>query len=202
MKKILLLLIFPLLSNSQVVVDSVNKTIYLNEVHEINLSKSSLKDKADRWVAKAFNNSNQVTRINNDDNILAKGSFEVGADYGLVYSKRKLEYTLDLQFKEGRFKIEINNLILSGSMVSNELSLYFMSFSEYDTFFRKSLEVYDESMRKKILKRINKNGGVEKNFEVAHNFGTEITSQIVQELERINSSLLSYMKSEEDKDEW
>jgi len=127
-------LLIGFIGKAQVVIDSINGKIYLDRVQKIELNKKELKEKTNRWVAKTYKNSNYVTRINNNDNILTKGSFNIGANftaYGTtVYSERKVEYTLDLKFKEGRYKIEISDLIFNGTDASLSLVVYFMSYEE------------------------------------------------------------------------
>ena len=112
---ILTLILTGFIGNAQVVIDSINGKIYVDRVQEIELNKKELKEKTNRWAAKTYNNSNYVTRINNDDNILTKGAFDVGAEFNAygttIYSERKVEHTLDLKFKEGRYKIEIFDLM-------------------------------------------------------------------------------------------
>ena len=135
------------IGKAQVVVDSISGKIFVDRVQEIELKKMELKDKANRWVAKTYNNSNYVTRINNEDNILTKGAFEIGADFtaygATVYSARKVEYTLDLKFKDVRYKIEISDLLFDGSDASMSLAVYFMSLEEYREFSLKAMENYD-----------------------------------------------------------
>ncbi|HEY5371074.1 MAG TPA: DUF4468 domain-containing protein [Hanamia sp.] len=194
------------IGKTQVVIDSINGKIYVDRVQEIELSKKELKEKTNRWIAKTYNNSNYVIRINNDDNILTKGAFEVGADftaYGTtIYSKQKVEYTLDLKFKEGRYKIEISDLIFDGTDASLSLAVYFMSFDEYRAFSLKALEGYDGIGKKAAIKRIENDNKFEKDYESRQNYGKKIIPQIVEELEQIDSSLLTYLKNENNKDDW
>ncbi len=194
------------LGNAQVVVDSTNAKIYIDRVQEIELNKKEIYSKANRWVAKTYNNSNYVTRINNEDNILTKGAFNVGADFtafgATIYSERKAEYTLDLKFKEGRYKIEITDLMLNGTDASLTLAVYFMSFEEYRAFTLKTMEEYDGMGKKAAIKRINDDEKFRKDYESQQNYGRKIIPQIVEKLEQIDLSLMNYLKKKDDKDEW
>jgi len=194
------------IGNAQVMVDSINGKIYVDRVQEIELNQKELKEKTNRWVAKTYNNSNYVTRINNEDNILTKGAFDVGADFtafgATVYSERKVEYTLDLKFKDGRYKIEISDLMFNGTDASLSLNVYFMSFEEYRTFSLKAMEEYDGIGKKAALKRINNDEKFRKDYESQQNYGKKIIPQIVEKLEQIDLSLLTYLKNKDNKDEW
>lgn len=204
---ILLLLLVPFSLFSQATIDSVNQTIYLRQVHEIGLSKQKLKKKADEWVARSFKNSNYVTRINNADQILAKGGFSVGADftaYGTtIYVPRDINFTLDLQFREGRYKIEIIDLSMSTSGVEIPFIFMNMDFEAYRDYSRKVLTEKDMPGTKAALKRLNNDKKARKDYDGQKNHYDQIFPQIVDEIESIDSSLLDYMKSEvEAGDDW
>jgi len=194
------------IGKSQVVVDSINGKIYLDYVHEITLNKKELREKVNRWVAKTYNNSNYVTRINNEDNILTKGAFDIGADftaYGVtIYSERKVEYTLDLKFKDGRYKIEISDLMFDGTDASLSLAVYFMSFEESRAISLKVMEEYDGIGKKAAIKRINNDKKFRKDYESQQNYGMKIIPQIVKKLEQIDLSLLNFLKNKDNKDDW
>ncbi len=194
------------IGKAQVVVDSINGKIYVDRVQEIELNKKELKEKTNRWVAKTYNNSNYVTRINNDDNILTKGAFNVGADFSsygaTVYSERKVEYTLDLKFKDGRYKIIISDLMFDGTDASLSLAVYFMSLEQYRAFSLKAMEQYDGIGKKAAIKRINDDKKFRKDYESQQDYGKKIIQQIVDKLEQIDLSLLSYLINKDNKDEW
>ena len=202
---ILLLLLVPFTLFSQATIDSVNQSIYLRQVHEIGLSKQELKKKANEWVARSFKNSNYVTRINNADQILTKGAFSVGADftaYGTtIYVTRDINYTLDLQFKQGRYKIEIIDLSMSTSGVEIPFIFMNMDFEGYRDYSRKALSELEMPGTKAALKRLNNDKKARKDYEGQKDHYDRIFPQIVDEIESIDSSLLSYMNSESTADD-
>lgn len=207
--KTILILIFILtgfIGKAQVVVDSINGKIYIDRVQEIELDKKELKEKTNRWVAKTYNNSNYVTRINNEENILTKGAFEVGADFSAygatIYSERKVEYILDLKFKDGRYKITISDLMFNGTDASLSLAVYLMNFEQYRAFSLKAIEGYDGIGKKAAIKRINNDKKFRKDYESQQNYGKKIIPQIVEKLEQIDLSLLTYLKNKDNKDDW
>ena len=208
MKKIFLLsfLLIGFIGKSQVVIDSIKGEIKLNQVHKIELNKKDLYEKANRWVAKTYNNSNYVTRINNEDNILTKGAFDVGADftsYGVtIYAPKKIEYTLDLKFKDGRYKIEISDLIISGADASLSLLVYFMTFEQYREFNLIAMENYDGIGKKAAIKRIKNDKKFRKDYNAQQDYGKKIIPKIVEKLEQLDLSLLTFLKTKDDNDDW
>jgi len=208
MRKLLILtfILTGIIGNAQVVIDSINGKIYVDRVQEIELNKKELKETTNRWVAKTYNNSNYVTRINNEDNILTKGAFNVGADFtaygATVHSSRKVEYTLDLKFKDGRYKIEILNLLFDGTDASMSLVGYFMSLEEYREFRLKEAEKYDGPGKKRVLKMLKDENEIVKSYESQIDYGKKIIPQIVKKLEEIDLSLLTYLKNKDNKDGW
>jgi len=208
MRKILILtfILTGFVGNAQVVIDSINGKIYVDRVQEIELNKKELKETTNRWVAKTYNNSNYVTRINNEDNILTKGAFDVGADFtaygATVYSSRKVEYTLDLKFKDRRYKIEIMNLLFDGTDASKSLEGYFMSLEQYREFSFKEAEKYDGLYKKRVKKRLKDENEIIKSYELQMEYGKKIISQIIKKLEEIDLSLLTYLKNKDNNDGW
>lgn len=203
---LLCLIFISITSKSQVVVDSINGNIYLKNIYEIDLTKTELQQKANKWVAKTYNNSNYVTRINNEDNILTKGSFQVGADFtaygATIYSSRKVEYTLDLQFKDGRYKIEIIDLQVSADNIPQEIGIFLLTPEQYKKMSIEALSNYDGPGKNAAIKRLNNDKKFMKDYNSTHDYGEKIIPQIINELENIDSSLLSYMNSDDDNDDW
>lgn len=205
MKRILLILLVPFLSYSQAKIDDATNVIYLKEVRQVEGSSEELKKKASEWIAKSYNNSNYVTRLDESDNIIVKGGFDVGADYTnygvTIFSKRDIDYTLDLAFREGRYKIEINNLLLDGAVAGDALAIYLMSKEQYRSYLRIFYEEYDGPGAKAGKKRVENDKKFAKDYEAIHNYGLKIVPQILQHLNSIDRRLLEYMNSSED-DDW
>lgn len=186
---------------AQIQIDSINKLIYFEQVHEIDGESAILKDKAFEWVAKIFNNSNYVIRLNSKDKIIAKGTQKVlKTDYDLT--PIQFDYTLDLSFKDGRYKIELNNII------SQDVSISLMTRSEYKAFATentitafKLLNVKDKLLEKE-LRKMDDEVYFDKISSVYIKTAKENTENIKFELEKINLSLLSHMKSSTKKDDW
>jgi hypothetical protein len=191
---------------SQNTFENVEDGVYLKKVHEIDLAKAEIKKRANEWIAKAFKNSNYVTRMNSEDKIIAKGSFNVGGDieaYGIsTYSEQNVDYTLDLAFKDGRYKIEILDATIGQNNMSSPISAYLMDIDEYKDFMTKQANAFDESMKKIVLKRINNERKFKKDFETMKNYGEQIIPQLEDYFQAIDKSLNSFLKKKLDEDDW
>lgn len=203
---IILICLLPIASFSQVTIDTLNATIYLKQVHEVELNQKELKSKAYEWVARSFNNSNYVTRINNENQILAKGAFEIGADftnYGVtVYVPREIDYTLDLQFKEGRYKIEIVDIIIGAGGITEPFIFYLADFDTYREIQRKLLDEMDIPSKNAAIKRLENDKKALKDYEGLKKYYDAILPQIIDKLESIDASLLKYLKSDSGDNDW
>lgn len=119
MKKVVLVFIMmSFFSNAQVTYDSIGKNVFVNQVYEVSGSKTEIAKRAKEWVAKTYNNSNYVTRLDNDDKTILKGSFSINYNIidGLgrkIPAEAKATYTLELAYKEGRCKINIEDVAFS-----------------------------------------------------------------------------------------
>ncbi|MDT0646326.1 hypothetical protein RM545_06455 [Zunongwangia sp. F260] len=107
MKKIILLLtlILPLLCSSQLKKDD-DGTLYYEEVIETDLSIAEIHDAIEQYLATYSDNSNYVIKINKEDQILAKGDIP-------IIGPNELNIVLNTEFKEGRYRIFINELMLN-----------------------------------------------------------------------------------------
>lgn len=162
-----------------------------------------LKDKAFDWVAKSYNNSNFVTRINEDDKILTKGSFDVPATLKDIPMNKdmmmnvKVDYDLDLEFKDGRYKVEINNLDLE----SGSIAYYFMTYDEFKKASIESAENYDGPGKKAYLKSVQNDKKMERTFNRNKDYWAQIIDYTMDYISNLEQSLHSYMKSDQE-DDW
>jgi hypothetical protein len=108
MRLILLLLIFPLITFSQTVIDSVNQTIITESITEVDLTQKEIREKAMIWAAKTFKNVNNVERLNTEDKFIAKGLFNLRGDKKDKKATNKINFTLGIAYKEGKYKTELS----------------------------------------------------------------------------------------------
>lgn len=208
MKNLLLIFVFCFGPHifGQVSIDSLSGTISLRNVHKVEGNAKALKIKASEWTAKAYNDSNNAIKLSSEDKIISKGSFEVGADYSnlgiTVFTPRKIDYILELDFKDNRYRIEITNISSSAQGYEhNEIPLYISDFDFYKSYYQNFIDGYKGSGKKAMQKRLENEKKSKKDYQALVDFGTQIINQISKELNRIDRSLFVYMTSEQD-DDW
>jgi len=207
-KLILILLILPLIVHSQAKLDSVNGIIYVKEVRQIDMPYKKLKNKAFDWIAKSYNNSNFVTRINEDDKILTKGSFDVNAIMSDIPMNpdmkvnTRVNYDLDLEFKDGRYKIEVNNISykISDTPEINNLKVQLMSFEQFKEHSIQEANNYDGPGKKAYLKSVQNDNKLERTYNRNKDFWDQIIEQTMIYVSNLENSIHSYMKSDQGED--
>lgn len=85
------------------------KVVYTEVIKIDDLSKSDLYKRAKKWVVLNYKSANDVIQLDDKEDgiIIAKGTF------GIRYYTRnpKIEHTLQIETKNGRFKYTISNFI-------------------------------------------------------------------------------------------
>jgi hypothetical protein len=202
-------LLFPIIGLSQIIRDSASFTVRLREVHEVNLTKKDLKKKAEEWIARVYNNSNYVTRINTEDNILTKGSFKVSGQYDAKGAPAfditsEVGYVLDLAFREGRYKIEVKDITISNEDPSFPVThdSYFMSYPQWQQYWLEYYEDYNGPGKKFALKRIKDTKKSQEMYATQRNYTTQIFGQVESTLLSWNSELKSFMTTTNEDDDW
>lgn len=200
MKHSILLLLFPVLLYSQAKIDTVNQTIYLREVREIDLPAKELKDKAFDWVAKAYNNSNHVVRVNEDDRLILKGSHKVSAiqQSGKYSIPRSFDigYTMDLEFKDGRYKMEILQLEETSEIVWK----YLLSWEAFKTYRIKMAEDYQGPGKKSIMRRLDKEDKLLEDYNSSKDLANTVVGEMIDYLNALENSLHNYLKTDQQND--
>ncbi|EAR14057.1 hypothetical protein RB2501_01485 [Robiginitalea biformata HTCC2501] len=179
----------------------------LSQVHEVNGSRSDLQKWATEWAAKTYNNSNYVTRINDDDQILTKGSFEVPAIQtinGKEFTQgRRINYTLNVQFKEGRYKIDITDVALEQHpSYPDRLQDYFLGKEEYRNHLRRHYGPESGAELKSMTRLIENDRKYDELYTNIQKYGRSMVIPITVQIEKINQSLLAYMKQDHSDDDW
>ena len=170
--------------------------------------KEKLKEKAEEWVARVYNNSKYVTRLNNETQVITKGSFDVGADFKSafggfkVFVERTVDYTMDIESKDGRVKFEINQLSMEGGGFPTQIMWYLNDLEGYKSMMRDYCENNDFTGRKYLLNRLDNDKKVSKDYQNTSDHGKEIIAQIIDKLDSLNDSFYKFLKSEKSKDDW
>ena len=192
--------------NAQVQIE--DNRISFSQIHEVEGSKTDLHKWASEWVAKTYNNSNYVTRINDEEQIITKGAFEVVAIQTILKKEypqtRRINYTLNVQFKVGRYKLDINDLNIEPltEAYPDELETYFMDKEQYREYLRKFYENMGGSYLKRGLKILENDNKFNEFYENNKKYGAGLHLGILANLEGINQSLLAYMKQDHGDDDW
>jgi hypothetical protein len=128
----LILMQFSISSFSQHIVLSRNPETNIIEYTELvkvdsAITKDQLFSKAKEWIAISFKSANDVIQMDDKVNgiIIAKGNIPVNG--GLYLDNSRIDFTLKIQVKDGRYKYWFNNFIhnsyeesYSGGPLENE----------------------------------------------------------------------------------
>jgi len=186
------------ISNAQIEIDTINNIIYLDQVNEVKGTSKDLKDKAFEWVAKSYNNSNYVTRLNTDDKIITKGTFstESRSYMNSLEKAEPIKYTLELSFKDGRYRTEIKDI------ESTEIMFSIMTKEQFKDWWVTYYENYTGIGKKFAQKKVQDDKYISNTYEKMKKTTTPILNELKLNMELVNASILSNMKSESKKDDW
>ncbi|MDL5514307.1 DUF4468 domain-containing protein [Arenibacter sp. M-2] len=157
MKKILSIII--LLSTqiifSQIVFDSINRTVYLDQVYEVNGTEKQIHDLAKEWIALNFNSAKDVIQLDLKNKIILKGQTSLA--YNSLW--KTLKFIFNISIKEGRYRLVINDFVHEGIMdLSQSIeSFYAYSENEYILKLQNALknDRTSKSEKRKITKLLN-----------------------------------------------
>lgn len=195
----ILILMLSIKVSSQVQVDSINETIIIDQVNEVQGSAKELKDKAFEWIAKSYNNSNHVTKLNSDNKIITKGFFDVSghkSTLDFASDAENVSYLLELSFKDGRYRTEIKNV------TSLEIKFSLMNKLQYKNWLIDFYSKYEGQGKKFALKKINDEKYLNKVYKANQANNQPILKTVIQQMEAINANLLQYMNTVSDDDDW
>ena len=109
---LILFLILPIYSNSQIYIDSINNNeVKFKQLYNVDLKKDKIRKLVNKWIAVNFNDANTVIKLDNEDNTILKGTFIVSTPADNVSLKSLIDYTLDVSYKDNKYKIEFYDLI-------------------------------------------------------------------------------------------
>jgi|GEM_PF-4904859 len=176
-----------------------NGIFHYKDVVEVEKSKEDIKSIIKKWSAVNFNNSNYVTRLDTDDELVIKGSFSIKTD-GV---KEDIDFTMDVAFKEERYKLEFYYL----SNVNNYIGIKF-PITHPDKFTKEQFKSSCIEMinqmgfgKKMALKRIEKEKVFNKYYERSK---ADMAKTYFKVEDKIKSLALSIKNdvSNKKKDDW
>ena len=72
------------------------------------MTKFQIHSAIDLWKANLYSNSNYVTRVSTDDNVVIKGAYLTSGSYVQGWVEGQVEYTVNISIREGRYRVVIN----------------------------------------------------------------------------------------------
>ena len=203
MKKVIIIVLFISYNSfSQLKIDSISKTYYFKKIDTVNKTKEEIRSNTKVWFAKTFKNSNSVIRLNDVNQIIGKGNFDINYTSAGYSLSSPIDFTITVSFKEGRYKFEMDNFSIKVGTITNSLELY-NSTTTYEEFKKRlfeSLKTMSKAQKKMMLKYYKK----ESNLIMAYQTSKEVTNSIVNESNmRIKEIYKEFKNSiNSQKDDW
>ncbi|TDQ27690.1 DUF4468 domain-containing protein [Tenacibaculum caenipelagi] len=208
MKKILQLIFLftSLVSSAQLVIDDIGYKPIYTSVNEIDLKKEEIKLNTETWLVEKFKNTNNGIKLNNDEKIIGKGSFE-----GLLINgiggkgSCSINYIMNIEFKDQKYRLKIHSF----SFDSQEYGLFALQLFKYSTkdleSFKESILTYSEtesgSLKKRLIKMSENPKKLLKFYEYTKTRDDFMLDQIKAECEQLNASLKTNLIKLQ-KEEW
>lgn len=186
---LILFLILPIYTNSQVYIDSINNNeVKFRQLYNVDLKKDKIRKLVNKWIAVNFKDANTVIKLDNEDNTILKGTFivSVGAiDVSLVYL---IDYTLDVSYKDNKYKIEFYDLIM-----------YPEAMKELKHAVNTNTETFEHYHKIRSEKSIEEN---QINYDKALKHKDSRNSQITSYLVNISKTLNEYINKNIKANDW
>lgn len=207
MRKVTLILLF--VSTSVLGQLSTNETddLVYRKIFEIEKTKEQIKESANKWIAINFNDANNVIKHSTDESIIVKGTFDYLFDYGGFNMKETAHFTMDIAFKESRYKLEFYDFsnsseVLKGMKIPIQLDLN-MTFEDYFNRRQQNTEAMKESSAKrKSLRELENKDQLKEDYEDYMESSQQTFDKINDKVTSIETSLFEFIKSNKTKDDW
>lgn len=206
MKKILLILfiISPFHSYSQIKLDTLNKEVSFEKIYEVAKTKVQIHQLAHEWIAINFKDANEVIKLNTDDKIICKGLFDVEYIANGYSSTYNVYFILETDFKEGKYRLNMNSFEMDIMDTKIPVGTYFSnySFKNYVENIKKEREKAKDKYSKKVYNKMLEN---EKEMFNTYNESRTavllIRKSITKEINSIAQNLFNYISKKSD-DKW
>src|SRR5690554_6549099 len=110
MKELLLTVFFlPALAFGQFKEDA-EKNLYFEKVYQVEMDAPVIREKVFEWVATNFNDTEKVIQMNTENKIVVNGRLDNSLTVMNVPVSAHLKFIMSTEFREGRYKVLINNL--------------------------------------------------------------------------------------------
>jgi len=189
---------------AQISFDEENGSIEFERIDQIDLSQDKIKKSTLNWFAKTFKDANSVIKAETDDYIIGKGNFTIESNINKYTFYPIIYFTLEVAFKEGRYRIKIDNFNQSLNGIETNY-VYFSEFSYekyYDFTKSQIIQLSDGTPGKQMaLKRLDNKKKSMKDYELQKENMKRSFDQIKEQLENISISLNAHLKKTK-KDDW
>ena len=186
---LILFLTLPICSNSQVYIDSINNNeVKFKQVYDVDLKKDEIRKLVNKWIAVNFKDANTVIKLDNEDNTILKGIFITSAPSGKWSLENLIDYTLDVSYKDNKYKIEFY-----------DLKSYFEDMKQYKKTVDANTETFEH------YHKMRSESSVEENrikYDEALKYRDSHDSQIRYYLVNISKTLNEYINKKIKANDW
>lgn len=196
---LLLILLIPAVCLSQFN-PSGSGPLQYEKVFERDLSSSDLHAAVKEWIAKSYNDPDHVIKLNTPDKILVNGIFDLPMDFSGQIINMTVSYDLTAAFKDGRYKINIDQVALdNGALMQNQ---NLPDFETYKSQVKKSLKELSGAPRKAAEKMLKNEKQIRKTYEQSVGYQGEILSGTKEYLQQLVQGLETYIKEYDPGSDW
>lgn len=197
MKKLLIVFyILPMFLTAQIKIDSINKLVSFSKVYEVPIKKAEINQKVKEWIALNFKDSKKVVQLDTADKSISKGYFTISFNSNNIPIQSKVYFAMEVAFKEGKYKLEITNLMLNTNNIESPASDHFFNLTT-ENYIKILEKLRDETTEKYIKKYydklINNPDEINKQIAVQQNISSQIKQQIIINLNETATSLNTYI---------
>ncbi len=193
--------------NAQLKVDSTTYKLSYQKIDTISISKQKLKEATEKWFATTFVDSKEVIRLSNEQNVIGKGVFKDNVISGKYSVPVSFRFTIDIAFKEGRYRFKAYDLFQSVTAGGNKLEtpvLYFggATIENYKELASIALQnIEDSKLRSQMIKQLQKQKITQKDVDKSLDMMKKTLNSVESNLELLAESLKQYLKDYAE-DDW
>ena len=216
MKNIFLILFLtPIIMFPQFKIDTLKAEGNYSNVFQINKTKQNIYTRTKEWVVVNFKDSNTVLKMDTDDKIMIKGSFDVSVISSGYKFNQKVYFVMSVFFKERRYKLDCFNFVISsllnGQLIEVDYKDYlsalnlknYIVYLQNQTIINKSGGlVSDRRLRKGYEKILSSKKRIEKARKKHLLYEKQISLQIKNQTQAMGESLFNYINEGNEKEDW
>mgnify|MGYP001149417283 CR=1 FL=1 len=177
-----------------------NGVFHYRDVVEVDKTQKEIRSIASKWVAINFVDSKEVSRLDTDETIIVKALFYVRRiNVGI---EKRMDFTMDLAFKDGRYKIEFYGLPDIWNHIGLKLPIQDPDQYTVEDFKNNCILAANISgMKKMIQMKIEKEEWVSKHYKKSKDDMEDSYKQVKNKIDAIAQSLKNTIVSSK-KSDW